>query len=335
MKKFLIALTASAALICGAACLTACSNGTEYSVVCQTSENGYVTVAADKVAAGDKVILAAHPSAGYMLTAFTVDGKDIDGVSFVMPAKDVTVSARFELVTYSITYVFGDTTVSGNNPDTYTVESADALIEPEKDGYEICGWYRYCVEPEYYYGWDMEYYRVKTLEGLYGNLTLYAKYYNAVHTIEVSDCDHGSCYIEEYYGEATFGDTFEITVQPYDGYELDHIAVNGEHIDGTTFTMPACDVEITAQFKAIKYAITYELDGGTNDPDNPLFYTIDDGSITFADAYKEGYIFVGWDYDYGDDSPQYLWNSTFDIYTPCYPITLYARFIPEDEEYEY
>ncbi len=328
MKKRLISLAAAATLMFGSATLPACARNAEYSVTYQTCENGYVIVADTKVEAGEKVILAAHPSAGYKLTAFLVDGEVIDGVSFTMPKKDVTVSAQFELLTYSITYVTGDATVSGNNPDTYTVESAAELIQPEIAGYEICGWYTYCTEDEW--GWDIEDFKVTSLEGLIGNLTLYAICYNPPHEIENEYNENGYCYVEEYYGQAFYGDTIDVTVVPFEGYELDYITVNGNRIEGTSFTMPACDVVLDAVFKPIIYTITYELDGGTNSPDNPDHYTVEDNYITFADAEKKGYIFQGWYYDEGYS--QILSESTLNIYAPCYNITLYAHFVEEFEE---
>ena len=51
------------------------------------------------------------------------------------------------------------------------------------------------------------------------------------------------------------------------------------------------DMSVYAKFNAIKYDITYNLDGGTHD--NPLSYTIED-NITLSDAEKTGYSFVGW-----------------------------------------
>ncbi len=326
MKKILIALAAAATLVLGAATLSACANKAEYSVTCETCENGYVIVADTQVEAGEKVILAAHPAAGYKLTNFLIDGEVIDGVSFTMPKKDVTVSAQFEIVTYSVTYVLGDATVSGSNPDTYTVESAAELIQPEKEGYEICGWYTYCTEDEW--GWDIEDYKVTSLEGYIGNLTLYAVYYNPPHEIENEYNEKGYCYVEDYYGQAFYGDTIDVTVVPFEGYELDYITVNGNPIEGTSFTMPACDVELDAVFKPIRYAITYELDGGVNDPDNPDYYTVEDNYITFGDAQKDGYIFEYWYYDDGYGQTP-LNGSTFNIYTPCYNITLYAHFVED------
>lgn len=53
------------------------------------------------------------------------------------------------------------------------------------------------------------------------------------------------------------------------------------------------EVHLYAIWSANTYNITYELDGGTNDPDNPDTYTPDD-EITLKNPTKTDYRFVGW-----------------------------------------
>ena len=47
---------------------------------------------------------------------------------------------------------------------------------------------------------------------------------------------------------ASEGSTITVTATPDDGYELDYITVDGERIDGTTFTMPDHDVTVRVYF---------------------------------------------------------------------------------------
>ena len=43
----------------------------------------------------------------------------------------------------------------------------------------------------------------------------------------------------------------------------------------------------------VDYSITYNLDGGTNDPSNPNFYTVE-SELSINSPTKEGYAFTGW-----------------------------------------
>ena len=73
-----------------------------FSVNMGSMENG--TVTADKTTAneGDKITLTVKPANGYQLKEIKANGETItpvEGVySFVMPAKDVTVTAVFEKI---------------------------------------------------------------------------------------------------------------------------------------------------------------------------------------------------------------------------------------------
>jgi len=74
------------------------------------------------------------------------------------------------------------------------------------------------------------------------------------------------------------------------------------------------------------YAITYELDGGTNNGDNPSVYD-DTQSITFKDPSKEGFVFKGWYKDEGftEQITSIAPGTTGDI-------TLYAKWEEEQDE---
>ena len=62
---------------------------------------------------------------------------------------------------------------------------------------------------------------------------------------------------------------------------------------GSTFDITE-DITLYAQWKAVSYTITYELDGGTNHASNPANYTIETATITLQNPTKTGYTFSGW-----------------------------------------
>jgi uncharacterized repeat protein (TIGR02543 family) len=67
-----------------------------------------------------------------------------------------------------------------------------------------------------------------------------------------------------------------------------------EYADQESYTMGAQNVTLYAIWNPIEYTITYNLYEGTNDYDNPVTYTIESNTITFADPTKTGYTFGGW-----------------------------------------
>ncbi|NLM32133.1 MAG: hypothetical protein GX204_05290, partial [Acholeplasmataceae bacterium] len=85
-------------------------------------------------------------------------------------------------------------------------------------------------------------------------------------------------------------------------------------------------VKLYAKWEAIDYDITYELDSGENDPDNPDKYNIAELPLTLKAPVKEGYNFLGWfdNADFAGDPLEQLEGVSGDI-------TLYAKW--EETEY--
>ena len=53
------------------------------------------------------------------------------------------------------------------------------------------------------------------------------------------------------------------------------------------------NMTLYAKWTIVEYSITYNLDGGTNSPNNPAKFTVED-AVVFEPATKEGYEFDGW-----------------------------------------
>ncbi|MBO4697961.1 MAG: leucine-rich repeat protein, partial [Lachnospiraceae bacterium] len=61
-----------------------------------------------------------------------------------------------------------------------------------------------------------------------------------------------------------------------------------------TFTMPDEAIVYTAKWDLKEYTVTYRLDDGTNSPDNPLSFTVEDDDIVLIVPEKANYDFAGW-----------------------------------------
>ena len=286
-----------------------------YAIDVDPLEHGSITAdPSGEVAANTEVELTVTPEKGYELkegslkvTYTTDDGEQTVKVTdnkFTMPAADVTVSAEFVAIEYSITYELDGGTNAEGNPDTYTVEDAITLSAPTKDGYTFTGWTgSNLTEPTE---------TVTIKKGTTGNLTFTANWEEIAYTIDVGEIEHGSITADP--SDEVAADTeITLTVTPDEGYELkeDSLKVtyttdDGEQqtveVENGKFKMPAADVTVSAEFVAVKYSITYELAGGTNAEGNPDTYTVED-AITLSAPTRVGYTFTGWTWG-GQTEPQ-------------------------------
>ena len=78
-----------------------------------------------------------------------------------------------------------------------------------------------------------------------------------------------------------------------------HVSGTGTVIDiktgyGFTINPDNLDITLYAKLTPINYNITYNLNGGTNNPANPSTYNIESPTITLQNPTREGYTFTGW-----------------------------------------
>lgn len=106
------------------------------------------TVTADKTTAkpGETVKLTVNPDKGYELNTLKYNTTDIDKSTkqFTMPSEDVTVTATFTPITYTIQYyIDGTEDTTSFDPKSYTVESEDITLQKpaERTGYTFSGWH--------------------------------------------------------------------------------------------------------------------------------------------------------------------------------------------------
>ena len=109
----------------------------KYSINVVQPANGSVAASATSAAAGTTVKLTATPAEGYTLDYFTLDGERINGDTFIMPARNVEVSAVFTANAYSITVVQpANGTVSASKLSAFFGEAVELTAVPD-EGYEL------------------------------------------------------------------------------------------------------------------------------------------------------------------------------------------------------
>lgn len=109
----------------------------KYSITVVQPAGGTVSASATSAAAGTTVKLTATPAEGYTLDYFTLDGERINGDTFIMPARNVEVSAVFTANAYSITVVQpANGTVSASKLSAFFGEAVELTAVPD-EGYEL------------------------------------------------------------------------------------------------------------------------------------------------------------------------------------------------------
>ena len=212
--------------------------------------------------------------------------------------KDTIINAKWNIVTYNIFYNLNGGTLDGKNPTTYTVEDEITLIKPTKRGYNA--------------NWDNG---GKISKGSIGDKTFNANWTAIVYKISYNL--NGGTINGENPTTYTVEDEITLVNSPTKrGYNFANWDNGGKIAKGSVG-----DITFNAKWDIIAYNISYNLDGGTIDGENPTTYTVED-EITLINPTKRGYDFANWDND-GKIAKGSIGDKTFSaMYTPIvYKIT--------------
>ena len=178
----------------------------------------------------------------------------------------------------------GGTNNPGNPAKIKNYELPFTLKDPVKEGYKFLGWYTKA---------DFSGDPVEKLENLTGKVTLYAKF-ELIENKITYELDGGT-------NDEENPDTFTLNDLPVtlkdpvkEGYEFLGWYTKADFSgDPITKIEAAGDITIYAKWELIDYDITYELDGGANDPANPDKYNVEDLPLTLKAPSKTD-INSGW-----------------------------------------
>ena len=210
----------------------------KYSINVVQPANGMVSASATSATAGTTVKLTANPAEGYTLDYFTLDGARINGDTFIMPARNVEVSAVFTANAYSITVVQPANGSVSASATSATAGTTVKLTANPAEGYTLD-----------YFTLDGARINGDTFIMPARNVDVSAVFTANAYSITVVQPTGGTVSASKL--SAFFGEAVELTAVPDEGYELSHYVVNGAANNGGTFTMPARDVIVTAVFTKV------------------------------------------------------------------------------------
>jgi uncharacterized repeat protein (TIGR02543 family) len=210
-------------------------------------------------------------------------------------------------IQYDITYAYNGGTPTSGNPTTYNIENGYRINPVE-------------LRPPTLPGYAFSYWRVVPVgsaaftllttglpAGFTGNIALFAIWDPTPVTYDLHyevDEPNGGVNAPGNPGNYTVKSDFplEIKAPTRPGYEFRYWIVTT--LSGNSYQLPSSGIPsgttgsltLTAVWNPnpIRYTITYELDGGTNDPVNPTRYDVESGAITLVDPTKAGYTFQHW-----------------------------------------
>ena len=213
-------------------------------------------------------------------TGYTFKGWDTQVPSKV-PAENKSFTAQWEAITYTISYdLDGGAMPEGvTNATTYTIESQPITLNaPIREGYTFAGWTGMGLNEA-------------TTSVIIATGSTENRSYKATWTINqytmtfvLNNGEENVVKVQDYNSDLT------APVPTKTGYTFKGWDTQ------VPSKVPAENKSFTAQWEAITYTISYDLDGGAmpEGVTNATTYTIESQPITLNAPIREGYTFAGW-----------------------------------------
>jgi uncharacterized repeat protein (TIGR02543 family) len=241
-----------------------------------------------------------------------------------------TFYAKWTAITYTITYALSDGTNAAQNPATYTTETpAITLAAPSRAGYSFQGWH---IEAEFTNP------VTEIPLGSAGDKTFYAKWTPVAYTITYA-LNNGTNAAQNPATYTIETPAIALVAPSRAGYSFQGWYTEAEFTNVVT-EIPLGSTgnkAFYAKWTSTTYAITYNLNGGTNVAQNPAAYTVETPTITLAAPSHTDYNFGGWytEAEFVNAVTEIPLGSTGDKtfyakWTSGVPVTITLQPIPED-----
>lgn len=266
-----------------------------YTVTYNANQHGRTTVDYVRVGAGDTVSAPTDPIAddGYEFAGWYTDAAGENAYEFASQIHEsIVLYAKWGHQHFNINYVLNEGLANGDNPSSYTIDTAFVLKAPaDVDGYVFEGWFN-----------DSSFTTPasQVIKGTTGDKTFYAKWTKKTYRIMYLADNNSQGAITDQFKE--HGTPLTLDSAGYfnrKGYTQTGWATdtNGAKVYdfGATYEENAALTLYPSWSSPIEYTITYVCDGCTNNAQNPETYTVlTSTGIKYASSVPEGYRFGGW-----------------------------------------
>ena len=204
-------------------------------------------------------------------------------------AADIALDAHWEPIVYTVSYSLNGGSLDEDNPTSYTIEgSTITLNNPTREGYNFLGWSGTGIS-----GMSKN---VVIPEHSTGNRS-YTANWEAINYSISYDLNGGSLAVQNRTEYTADTPTFNLNNPYKNGYSF--VGWTGTGLNDPTLivTIPSGSTgsrSYTAHFELDTYVISYVLNGGTVEGENPTSYTYLSDSFTLTNPTREDYIFLGW-----------------------------------------
>ena len=194
-----------------------------------------------------------------------------------------TIVAKYNKNSYNVTF----NTNGGSYVEGLEVTYGEKITKPDdptnKLGYNFDGWYKdQNLEKEFNFETPMD----------SDSLTLYAKWKAVPYTITYNGLV-GATYNDSNKTTYTVESDVTFGTPTKNGYRFVYWTLKEDGSSITSTKGYTGNLTVIANFEAITYHITYDLNGGTYEGANNLTYTVE-AEVPFGTPTKPGYRFVNW-----------------------------------------
>ena len=296
------------------ACDWSNNNATIFAIDVQQSTGGYISPDKQLAEPGETVTLTVRTDSGYRLSLLAYNSIVIDGNSFEMPNRNVTITARFDTI-YNVR-------VLNSTGGTITVDKRQA-VAGETVSVSVQTQQHYVLEALLVNGGEID---GNSFTMQNDNVIVSARYRYLVHNVDVNQTTGGYVTIDKSL--AAKNEVVTVTTIVDAGYKLSFLTYNSVLMEGNTFAMPDRDVVVQAKFVRVYDVVVrsnneVELQGQGKYAEGE--------EVELATEEIDGYRFMGW--KFGDsivaDSLTYTFTLTLDnhgtytaVYEKIYLVTI-------------